>query len=99
MSTETKHNCRGPARGMHHIDRRADQVIAAAPATTSDDDLLKTTDVSRWLGVSIAWLEIGRSKGFGPPFTRLGERCIRYQRGDVKAWLAERASARMGKVA
>lgn len=92
--TSIKKHCRGPARGMHHIDRRADQVLAAVP-TSDDDQLLSTVELSRLLGVSIQWLEIGRTRGYGPPFTKLGERCVRYRRGDVREWLAERASARV----
>lgn len=97
MSASLKINrkARGPARGMHHIDQRADQVLAAAPATTSDDDMLSTVELSRWLGVSVQWLEIGRSRGFGPDFVKLGERCIRYRRGTVRHWLVTRASARI----
>ena len=93
MTTETK--LRAPAPGSHHIDRRADQVLAAEPAAVTDDDLLRTSELARWLGVSIQWLEIGRSKGYGPPYTKLSKKCIRYRRGDVKAWLEERARARV----
>src|SRR5262249_2249561 len=54
-------------------------------------DLMATVRVAVWLGVSPEWLEIGRSKGWGPPFLRLSPRRVRYRRGDVKKWLQERA--------
>lgn len=81
-----------PRVRRHHLDRRADQIAAVAPG--ADDELLNTTAVAVWLGCSTQWLEIGRSKGptggYGPRFTRVSERCIRYKRGDVLAWLKKR---------
>jgi predicted DNA-binding transcriptional regulator AlpA len=76
--------------GRHHLDRRALALIEAANEGT-DDELLSTTRVAVWLGVSPEWVEIGRSKGWGPPYVRLSPRRIRYRRGDVKKWLQERA--------
>jgi hypothetical protein len=76
--------------GTHHLDRRALDLIEAANEAT-DDELMSTPRTAVWLGVSPEWLEIGRSKGWGPPFRRLSPRRIRYHRGDVKKWLQERA--------
>ena len=73
----------------HHLDRRALALIDQANAGT-DDELLSTAQVAVWFGVSIAWLEIGRSQGYGPAFIRIGRR-VRYSRGAVKSWLQERA--------
>lgn len=75
-------------RQRHYIDRRADQVIA--DSTGSGDDLLKTPEVAAWLGVSIQWVEIGRSRGWGPKYTKLSRRMVRYKRSDVLTWLKER---------
>jgi predicted DNA-binding transcriptional regulator AlpA len=75
----------------HHLDRRADQISAADVG--ADDDLLTTRQVADWLGVSTQWVEIGRGKNYGPPFTRLTARSIRYLRGDVLKWLKERTHA------
>jgi hypothetical protein len=74
----------------HHLDRRADRLQAEGG---SDDEMLSTADVASWLGISIQFLEIGRSRGFGPPFKKLSPRCIRYQRGDVRKWLRARTHA------
>jgi predicted DNA-binding transcriptional regulator AlpA len=75
----------------HHIDRRADQIVAGAVG--AGDDLLDTRQVADWLGVSIQWVEIGRSKNYGPPFKRLTARTVRYLRADVLKWLKARTHA------
>jgi predicted DNA-binding transcriptional regulator AlpA len=75
----------------HHIDRRADKIAAADVG--ADDELLSTREVADWLSVSTQWLEIGRSKSYGPKFTRMSARSIRYLRGDVLKWLRERTHA------
>ena len=77
--------------GRHHLDRRALDLIEIANEG-SDDELLSTLKTAVWLGVSPEWLEIGRSRGWGPPFIRLSPRRVRYRRGDVKRWLKGRAS-------
>jgi predicted DNA-binding transcriptional regulator AlpA len=76
----------------HHLDRRADH-IADFAADKSADELLTTPATAEWLGVSTQWLEIGRSKGYGPPFVRLSTRRVRYHRAGVLAWLASRTHA------
>ena len=81
--------CRGP---RHHLDRRADQ-LAELGTRGSPDDLLTTPAVAEWLGVSTQWLEIGRSKGYGPRFVRLSTRRVRYRRSDVLDWLGTRTCA------
>jgi predicted DNA-binding transcriptional regulator AlpA len=81
-STPTKH---------HHLDRRADKIVAADVG--ADDELLTTRQLANWLGVSTQFLEIGRSKKYGPQFVRVGPRYIVYRRGDVLTWLKERTHA------
>jgi predicted DNA-binding transcriptional regulator AlpA len=76
----------------HNLDRRAHQIVDLG-GSGSDDQLLHTREVADWLGVSTQWLEIGRSKNYGPKFTRVGPRVIRYRRGDVLKWLRERTHA------
>ncbi len=73
--------------GRLQLDKRAGKL--AAETGSGDDELLNTTALAEWLGVSTQWLEIGRSENFGPPFQLLGS-LIRYRRGAVKAWLRER---------
>jgi predicted DNA-binding transcriptional regulator AlpA len=77
----------------HLIDKRTQQILDAAEGG-DDEDLLTVAALAAWLGVSTEWLEIGRSKGYGPPFIRVGPNSIRYRRDDVRAWLAERRHLR-----
>lgn len=72
----------------HHLDRRGDQI--AQQIAGDEDELLSTSDVSELLGVSTQFLEIGRHKGYGPPFVRLSARCVRYRRADLRGWLQAR---------
>jgi predicted DNA-binding transcriptional regulator AlpA len=76
-----------PPRKLH-LDRRARQLAVVGEG--DNDDLLSTKEIAEWLAVSIAWLEIGRLRGYGPPFVRLSPGQIRYRRGAVREWLAER---------
>jgi predicted DNA-binding transcriptional regulator AlpA len=75
----------------HHLDSRADQL--AEQGNGNSDDLLNTVEVAAWLGVSIQFVEIGRHRGYGPKFTRVGPRVVRYRRQDVISWLTERVHA------
>jgi predicted DNA-binding transcriptional regulator AlpA len=75
-------------RGTHHIDRRAAAIVSADAG--ADDELLSTPELANWLGVSTQFLDIGRSKGYGPPFQKISPRMVRYRRGDVLAWLRSR---------
>ena len=80
---------------QHHLDKRAAAILAAEPNNNppDDDDLLTTIQVASWLGVSVQFLEIGRSRGYGPEFTALGPRCIRYTHGNVRKYLRARTHA------
>jgi predicted DNA-binding transcriptional regulator AlpA len=82
----------------HILDKRAHQIADAAPPG-NDDDLLTTACMMEWLAVSRQWLEIGRSKGWGPPWVRLAPRVVRYRRGDVIEWLKERTHRRTAEYA
>jgi len=72
------------------LDRRAHDI--AGQAIGADPELLlNTKQLAGWLGMSVQWAEIARSRGYGPPYRRLGKRAIRYRVGDVLIWLEERA--------
>jgi hypothetical protein len=97
MTIQQKSKAAGSAaaRVRHHpkfflLDRRA-QSIADQGIGADPDMLLVTKQLAEWLGVSVPWLEIGRSRGYGPPFRRLGKRAIRYRVGDVLKWLEDRS--------
>ena len=76
----------------HHLDKRADALITSSDGQ-NDDDLLSTPQLADWLGTSTQFLEIARSRGFGPRFLKISSRRIRYRREDVIIWLAERSHA------
>jgi hypothetical protein len=76
-----------------HLDRRVDAIIAAT-GEGSDDDLLTTVQIAGWLGTSPQWVELGRAKGYGPPFVRIAAQVVRYKRGAVVEWLKDREHAR-----
>src|SRR5947209_5615659 len=76
-----------PAR--HHLDRRVDTILRRF--SKESDALLTTREVADWLGVSPIWVEIGRSKGYGPPFIKIGPRYIRYRPDDVVEWMKSRS--------
>ena len=91
MPKSTKHE--SVKRQRHHLDRRADAISTQPVAEGPPDQLLSTKEVAGWLGVSKQFLEIGRGKGYGPRFTRLSPRKIRYRRTDVLVWLEQRSHA------
>ncbi len=90
MPIDTELNAPAPraAPKTHHLDRRAAELIEAGAG--NGDDLLSTTELCEWLGVSIQWAEIARHKGVGPKYIALSKRRIRYRRSAVLAWLEER---------
>lgn len=85
----------------HHLDRRADSVAERLltttaidrrpPPTPEMDPLLSTPELAERLGVSTQWLEIGRHRGYGPPFIRLSPRRVRYKLSAVLAYLKQRS--------
>lgn len=51
---------------------------------------LRAPDAASYLRVSNSTLSKMRSRGDGPPFTKLGRRIVLYDRHDLDAWLALR---------
>jgi hypothetical protein len=76
----------------HHLDRRAHQILAADNGGDGDE-LLTTPQVAQWFGTSEQWLEIGRTRGYGPSFVMLAARTIRYRRSDCRKYIAARVHA------
>ena len=77
----------------HHLDQRASEIATHPVADGPPDQLLSTRQVADWLGVSVQFLEIGRHRGYGPRFVRLGPRKIVYRRADILHWLGTRTHA------
>ena len=52
-------------------------------------EYLSTEQVAAYLGMSRQWLEIGRHKGYGPPYIKLGH-AVRYKRSALDEWMLAR---------
>jgi predicted DNA-binding transcriptional regulator AlpA len=78
------------ALGRLLIDSRAHQLIHVDfhPEAT-----LSTKEVAAWLGVSVQFLEIARTRDYGPKFVRITKRLVRYRVIDVIDWLKSRTHA------
>ena len=50
---------------------------------------LSTEQAAAYLNMSRQWLEIGRHKGYGPPYIKLG-RAVRYKRSALDEWMLAR---------
>ena len=79
-----------PAKSRHHLDKRADLILAVDGSPDQFDDLMSTREVAAWLRTSEQWLVLGRSKNYGPPYVRISTRRIAYRRDDVREWLKSR---------
>lgn len=79
-----------PLPKKHHLDPFAETLVPAI-ADGDPDEMLDTPYVAALLHVSEAWLEIGRCKGYGPHFVKIGPRMVRYPRRQLLAWLRARS--------
>jgi hypothetical protein len=86
MSGDTERRVVVPLK--HHLDKRGGEI--AEVGAGDPDDLLDTRSVAMWFGCSEQWLEIGRSKNYGPPYIKMSPKRVRYRRGDLRGWLRER---------
>jgi hypothetical protein len=56
-----------------------------------DDALLDTAAAAIFIGdVSHQYLELGRHKGYGPPYIKVTSRLVRYRKSDLRAYLLSR---------
>lgn len=63
---------------------------AAIPAHSPMDRLLRPEDVAQILGVSERTLERWRMEGSGPRYLSLSRKVVRYEAGDLRAFLDDR---------
>jgi hypothetical protein len=56
------------------------------PISTSYSEYLTTVEAARYLNCSRQFLEIGRCKGYGPLFCKLG-RAVRYRKASLDDWM------------
>lgn len=52
------------------------------------EEFLTDQELAHLLGISTRTILRWRRDGSGPPFCKIGPRCVRYRRGDVDAWAA-----------
>jgi len=52
--------------------------------------LLSRDEVEAEFGLTRRFLELAAWRGEGPPMVRIGERAVRYRRGDIIAWIEAR---------
>jgi predicted DNA-binding transcriptional regulator AlpA len=57
---------------------------------TNPNQLLSRTEVHEEFGISRRWLELAALSGEGPPYVRVSNRMVRYQRSVLEAWIADR---------
>lgn len=72
-----------------HLTKKAAE-LADVGSKGDPDELLTSEAVAKWIGTSQQFVELGRLKGYGPRYTRLSARVIRYRRCDVIKWLESR---------
>ena len=66
------------------------RTTAASTRAVGTPEYLDTIDAARYLGFSVQHLEIGRCRGYGPPYVRVGAKAIRYKRSELDRWMLER---------
>lgn len=54
------------------------------------DFLLSRDEVEAEFGLTRRFLELAAWRGEGPPMVRIGERAVRYRRGDIIDWIEAR---------
>lgn len=61
-----------------------------ASLAADPDALIDESAAARFLDVSIRFMQKHRVSGDGPPYIKISARCVRYRRGDLKAWAEQR---------
>ena len=64
--------------------------LAGRPIPTDPEAMLLPVEAAAVLGVSPRTLESWRTRGGGCPFVKIGTRSVRYPRGVLLAWAADR---------
>jgi len=60
------------------------------PIPEHPDALIRTAEAAFLLGLSSRTLETLRLRGGGPAFIAVTRKAVRYRRGDIDAWIADR---------
>jgi len=78
------------ARGACELMASPSKLVRMPNATAPLAALLSAEDVARITGLSTETLAQWRSQRRGIPFLKLSRNVVRYQQGDLDAWLAAR---------
>src|SRR5216683_1390383 len=89
----------GTSPRRHHIDNRAGALAADIAAGGDPDELLSDSQLAELSGLSVQFFQIGRVKGYSPPFIRLSPRRVRTRRSDYVRWLEDRTHRRTSEYA
>lgn len=81
------------ARVVAHLREAATPAKAATPAAPTGPEWLPPKRAADRLGISEKTLESWRSRGAGPPWSRVGSR-VRYNGDDLDRWARSRAAKR-----
>lgn len=86
-----KQEARRPTRRRRPTKQAADESRpqAVLPEEIPETAALNTPQAAVYVGLSPATLETMRTRGGGPPFSKLGARVV-YRRSDLDGWLEER---------
>jgi predicted DNA-binding transcriptional regulator AlpA len=66
---------------------------SAAASQIENTLLLTEKQTAERLALSVRTLQGWRVSGGGPPFVKMGGRCVRYRARDIERWLEERLRA------
>jgi hypothetical protein len=77
----------------HHIDSKAREILDRLADELGDDTLMTSQETDCWLNVSAEFLEIGRSRGYGPTATVVSPKVVRYRKNSGLRWRIERDRA------
>lgn len=76
------------------VDRAAKEAVrrAAEPLVNA---YLDTREAAAYLSLSTQFLEIGRSRGYGPRYIKM-TKAVRYRRADLDAWMSQHGTVTPG---
>lgn len=75
---------------MMRLPRAMAQMSYDVPFTEISPALLRPSQAAAYLGISPSTLAKFRLTGDGPPFIKLGSKCVAYRREDIETWLDTR---------
>jgi predicted DNA-binding transcriptional regulator AlpA len=59
------------------------------PANANEpDEYVDDKTLAKTIGMSLETVQQWRTRDEGPPFVRVGPRCVRYRASDVREWMA-----------